>query len=370
MSLNESAIDTAPTAFANLSSAFQQMLNISSTSAEILVSILIFSVISLIGWCSYVIISKYVTSWTKKTTTTFDDELLPTIKTVMVVFIGILIIQFSLSPLSFLTSYTLVLDSLFLIVQVILAAYVASKIVNVTIDRFADRVTQKSGKTNKHTIFILKKVVSIIAFVIAAMIIIFLFGPAGVWKSIVASTTISGIIIAFALQSTLSDLFSAFYIYIDRPFEIGDYIVVGEHSGTVKNIGVLTTRLQLLQGEELVISNKELNSTYIRNFRKLQKRRITFKIGVTYDTPNEKLKKIPPMIVEIIKNVKGATPQYVNFNEFGEYSLNFFISFFVNSSEYGKYLEIQQEINLAIRDALDQEGIAMAYLKNVAFPKR
>jgi small-conductance mechanosensitive channel len=231
-------------------------------------------------------------------------------------------------------------------------------------------MAQKSGKNNKHAIFVLKQVVSVIAFIVAAMIIINLFGPADVWQSIVASTTITGIVIAFALQSTLSDLFSAFYIYIDRPFEIGDYIVIGEYSGTVRNIGVLSTRLQLLQGEELVISNKELNSAYIRNFRKLQKRRITFKIGVTYDTPNEKLKKIPSMIVEIIKNVKGATPQYANFNEFGEYSLNFFVSFFVNASDYGKYLEVHQEINLAIRDAFEQEGIALAYLKNVTIPKR
>jgi len=368
MSLNGTATNTTITA--GLSSTFQQTLNISSASAEILVSVLIFSVISLVGWISYIAVSRYITKWTKRTATTFDDEILPTVKMIIAVFIVILIIQFSLSPLSFLKPYERVVGSLFLILQVLLAAYAVSKIAKISIDRLADSTSQKNGKNNKHATFIFKKVATIIIFIIAALVIINLFGFTGVWQSIVASTTISGIVIAFALQSTLSDLFSAFYIYIDRPFEIGDYIVIGEHSGTVKNIGVLTTRLQLLQGEELVVSNKELNSTYVRNFRKLQKRRIVFSIGVTYDTPNEKLRKIPPMIIDIIKNVKGATPQFVNFNEFGEYSLKFFISYFVNAPDYGSYLEVQQQINLAIREAFEHENIEMAYLKNVTFIKK
>ncbi|MCL2868509.1 MAG: mechanosensitive ion channel family protein, partial [Candidatus Bathyarchaeota archaeon] len=121
---------------------------------------------------------------------------------------------------------------------------------------------------------------------------------------------------------------------------------------------------------ELVISNREITSAYVRNFKKLQKRRIVFSLGVTYDTPNETLRKIPPMLIDIIKNIKGASPQFVNFNEFGEYGLKFFISYFVNSSDYGKYLEVQQEINLAIKEAFERECIEIAHLKNIAYIKR
>ena len=101
------------------------------------------------------------------------------------------------------------------------------------------------------------------------------------------------IALAFALQSTLTDFFSAFSIYFDRPFEIGDAITVGTYSGTVKSIGIKSTRLKLNSGEELVLSNKELTTASVQNFRKLETRRITFNLGVTYDTPVEKLKKNP-----------------------------------------------------------------------------
>ncbi|MCL2133980.1 MAG: mechanosensitive ion channel family protein [Candidatus Bathyarchaeota archaeon] len=368
MSLDETV--TNASAIASLSSTIQKTLNISATSAEILVSTLIFIIIGLAGLVSYTIINKYVNRWTAKTATNLDDKIAKAMKTVMIILIGILVIRFSVSPLSFLKPYNYVLDSLFLIIQILLAAYAISKVAKIFIDQIADVTTQKSGKNNKHATFVIKQVITAIIFIIAALTITNLLGLTGLWQSIATNATISGIILAFALQSTLSDLFSAIYVYIDRPFEIGDYIYINEHSGTVKNIGILTTRLQLLQGEELVVSNKELSTIYIRNFRKLQKRRIVFNIGVNYDTPNEKLKKISPMITEIIKNVKGASPQFVKFNEFGEYSLKFFISYFVHAPDYGSYLEVQQEINLAIREAFEKEGIEMAYLKNVTYLKR
>jgi small-conductance mechanosensitive channel len=370
MSLNGTATNTTSAAMDTLSNFFQQTLNISSVYAEILLSVLIFIMIGLLGWIFYIVISKYVNKLPKKTTIASDDEMLPTIKMAVLIFIGILIIQFSLSPLSFLEPYNDRLGMLFSIIQVLLAAYAISKVLKITIDRFAEHSSQKSEKNNKHVAFISKQVVTIVTFILATLIIINLFGFTGMWRSIVASATISGIVLGFALQSILSDLFSAFYIYIDRPFEIGDYIFVGEYSGTVKNIGILSTRIQLLQGEELVVSNKELTSKDVRNFRKLKKRRIVFNIGVAYDTPNEKLRKIPTIIMAIIKNVKNATPQFVNFNEFGEYSLKFFISYFVHAPDYGSYLEVQQQINLAIRDAFESEGIEMAYLKNVTFIRR
>ena len=369
MSLTETTTNTT-TIFAGLSESLQQMLNITATNAEIIVSILIFGVIGAIGWLSYVVISKYATRWTEKTATKLDDAVMSVIKTVIAVLIGISVIQFSLSPLSFLDQYSDMLGSVFLIIQGVLVAYAVSKIINILIDRIAERETKKTKKNNKHFVFILKQVVTAIVFIVAIIIILSLLGISGILRATLTGTTIGGIVIAFALQSVLSDLFSAFSIYVSRPFEIGDFIFVGEHCGTVKNIGILTTRLQLLQGEELVISNKELTLKDVRNFRKLQKRRIVFNIGVNYDTSNEKLRKIPPMIIDIIKSVKGASPQFVNFNEFGEYSLKFFISYFVHAPDYGSYLEVQEQINLAIREAFEREGIEMAYLKNVTFIRR
>jgi small-conductance mechanosensitive channel len=361
-----------PTNSANfLSDAIQHTLNINAANAEILVSLIILGIVGLVGWTSYFVISKYVTSWTKKTQTTLDDNIVASVKIIIIIMIIILGIEYSLSPLSFLQQYNATFNSVFLITQILLSAYAVSKIANVFTDWFAGRTTALSTvKSSNHLIFILKKVITIIIFIIAFVIIYNSLNLQGALETTLVGFGVGGIAVAFALQSTLSDVFSAFSLYFDHPFEIGDFIVVGDYSGTVKSIGMRATRIQLLQGEELVISNKELTSTSVRNFRKLEKRRISFNIGVTYDTSSEKLKKIPQIIVEVIRSVRGASPQYVNFTEYGDFSLKFFVSYFVNSSDYGMYLEIQQEINLAIKEAFEKEGIEFAYPTNVTYLKK
>jgi small-conductance mechanosensitive channel len=136
---------------------------------------------------------------------------------------------------------------------------------------------------------------------------------------------------------------------------------VGAHSGTVTNIGVKSTRIKLLQGEELIISNKELTSTSVRNFRKLEKRRVTFTIGITYSTPTAKLKKIREIIAGIVKNVELAELDRVSFTEFGDYSLKFLVIYYVKVADYGKYLDTQETINFAIKEAFEKEGIEIAF---------
>jgi len=370
MGLTENAPNITVAAVDSLVNTFQQTLHVGSTRAELLVSILILSVIGIIGCVLYFIINKYVNKWAEKTATTLDGKIASTVKVVIVVLIAILIIQFSLSPLSFLEPYSVWLDSLFLIVRIILVAYAVSRTLNILIDGIAAKAPHRNGQNRKHSTFILNRVVTAAVFFIAGIIILYRLEFTGAWETTLAGLGIGGIVIGIALQNTLTDFFSALTIYWDHPFEIGDIIFIGDHGGTVKSIGMLTTRIQLLQGEELVISNREITSAYVRNFKKLQKRRIVFSIGVTYDTPNETLRKIPQMIADIIKNVKGASPQFVNFNEFGEYGLKFFISYFVNAPDYGRYLEVQEQINLAIRETFNREGIEMAYLKNMAILRR
>ena len=175
---------------------------------------------------------------------------------------------------------------------------------------------------------------------------------------------VTAIVIGFALQSVLADAFSAFSIYFDRPFEIGDFIVVGDYSGTVIKIGMKSTRVQLLQGEELVLPNSELTKTSVRNFKKMKKRRITFSFGVTYDTPTKKLEKIPNIINNIIDPKKLENVHKldrVHFTEFGDFSLNFDIVYYMTSQDYVKYRDTQQSINLAIKEAFEKEGIEMAF---------
>ncbi|NJP03774.1 mechanosensitive ion channel family protein [Candidatus Gracilibacteria bacterium] len=138
-------------------------------------------------------------------------------------------------------------------------------------------------------------------------------------SALAASFGIGGIAIALAAQNILGDLFSSFTIYFDKPFSVGDYIVIGANDGIVKKIGLKTTRIQTLQGEELIISNRELTETRVQNFQRLKRRRIVFKIGVVYGTPVEKLKKIPVLIQKIIDKTDMATFDRCRFTTFGDY---------------------------------------------------
>ena len=180
-------------------------------------------------------------------------------------------------------------------------------------------------------------------------------------SALVASMGIGGIAVALAAQNILSDLFSSFTIYFDKPFEVGDYISIGEHGGTVEKIGLKTTRIKTLRGEELVVSNQELTSTRVQNFKKLQRRRIDFTLGVEYETPNAKMKKVVPIVQKIIEETEHIEWFRGHFTTFGDFSLNFDFSYFVNSDDYAIYLEAHNSINLQIKEAFEKEKISMAF---------
>lgn len=179
--------------------------------------------------------------------------------------------------------------------------------------------------------------------------------------SLVAGLGIGGIAVAMALKNILSDLFSSFAIYFDKPFLVGDFISAGDAKGTVEKIGIKTTRIRAPQGEEIVVSNNKLISGKIQNFKKLKERRISFTIGVTYNTSSEKLKMIPKIIQSIIEKENGLRFERVFFTKFGDSALNFEIVYTVLSADYTEYLMKNQNINFAIKDAFERGGIDMAY---------
>jgi small-conductance mechanosensitive channel len=352
----------------SLTETIQNLTGINAGTSEIIASLIILAVVGFIGWAAFIIFNRYFCKWTQKTETTLDDEILSAVKIIIIIMIVIFGIEYALQPLSFLQPYNDTVIAAFIIIEILLGAYAVTRVANVIADWYTNKTALIEGKNSQHLLFILKKIIQIIVFIAAFLIILYTFQID--LTGAMVGLGVGGIAVAFALQSTLSDFFSAFSIYFDRPFEIGDFIVVGDYSGTVKTIGVRSTRIQLLQGEELVISNKELTSGSVRNFRKLEKRRVAVNIGVTYETSSEKLKKIPGIIKEIIKNVKLTSFDRVNFTEFADFSLKFLIIYYVNSSDWGEYLETQQEINFAIKEAFEKEGIEMAYPTSTVFVKK
>jgi len=180
-------------------------------------------------------------------------------------------------------------------------------------------------------------------------------------NSLIASLGIGGLAISLALQPVLTDIFSSFSIALDKPFEEGDYIVCGDFKGNVKKIGLKTTRLVALQGEELVISNTELTNARLQNYKKMKKRRINFSIGVEYGTSPSQMKEIQSMIKKVIEDQEHSEYSRAHFFEFGDSNLNFEVVYFMLTGDYTEYMDTQQAINLRIMDELEKMGVSMAY---------
>lgn len=178
---------------------------------------------------------------------------------------------------------------------------------------------------------------------------------------LVTGLGIGGIAVALAAQNILGDLFSAFAIYIDRPFVLGDYLRVGDQMGTVESIGMKTTRLRSLTGEQLIFGNSDLVSSRIQNFGRLNERRANFTVGVTYDTPEDKLARIPAMIQEVVEAQDRVRFERSHFKEFGDSALVFETVYFVLVPEFVVKMGIQQEINLELMRRFAAEGIEFAF---------
>lgn len=180
-------------------------------------------------------------------------------------------------------------------------------------------------------------------------------------NSLVASLGVGGIAIALALQNILGDIFSAFSLYLDKPFQIGDYITIGEHSGTIKKIGLKTTRIKTLRGEEIVVSNKELTTVRIQNFKKLTKRRISFQLGIEYSTSAKLLKMVPQLVQEIIESVENTQFERCYFKEYTDSNLSFSTSYYVTSSSIAISSAVKEEINMKIYEAFEKNKISFAF---------
>jgi small-conductance mechanosensitive channel len=188
--------------------------------------------------------------------------------------------------------------------------------------------------------------------------------------ALVAGLGIGGIAVALAMQNILGDLFASAAIVLDKPFLVGDFIVVGERAGSVEKVGLKTTRVRSLSGEQLVFANSQLLNSEIRNFKRMQERRIAFGIGVTYETPLEKLREIPGWLKAAVEAQPKARFDRAHFKEYADFSLNFEIVYYVLSPEFNVYMDTQQAINLAIFEKLAAEGVQFAYPTRTLFIKQ
>lgn len=241
-----------------------------------------------------------------------------------------------------------------------------SFLVGFWLTRLSERKLKEEGDaTSATTLHVLTVLVKIVLWVVAALLILENLGiHVG---SLIAGLGIAGIAVALAVQNILGDIFAALSIAVDKPFMVGDFIIFGDLLGTVEKIGLKTTRIRSLFGEQIVVSNADLLRERIRNFKRMKERRVVFTFGVVYSTPPEKLAAIPQMVREIIESLPNTRFDRAHFKEFGPYSLNFEVVYWMLNPDYNLYMDTQQAINLALMRRFKEEGIEFAFPTQVIY---
>jgi small-conductance mechanosensitive channel len=258
------------------------------------------------------------------------------------------------------------LDVAAIIVLTYLIVHLIILIINYIFETYSRK--QSIDESRRHNF---KGILTIVKVIIWGAGITFLLDNLGFKISaVIAGLGIGGIAVALAAQTILGDLFSYFVIFFDRPFEVGDFIIVGDYMGSIEYIGIKTTRVRSLGGEQLVFSNTDLTNSRIRNYKRMEKRRVLFSLGVVYQTSTEQIKEVPGIIKQAIENVDGTIFDRAHFSSYGDFSLNFEIVYYVLSGDYNKYMDIQQEINFQIKEEFEKRDIEFAYPTQTLFMEK
>lgn len=305
------------------------------------------------------IIVKRLRQLAKKTRFEYDDMLFRLVDKVGWPFYAVLSIYLA----SRLLSLPQILDSGFYYLFLIVTGYYIINVIGAVID-FSAKSLVTSGKEKGERVD--HGVVNLLAFVSKAVlwsvIVILIISNMGYDTSaLLTGLGIGGIAIALALQTVLSDVFAYFSIHLDKPFRVGDFIVISADMGTVEKIGIKTTRIRTLQGQELVVSNKELTESRINNFKRMEKRRITFNVAVSSATPAAKLERIPSILKQIIEKSEHAQFDRAHFKSISDFSHLFEVVYYMTTPDYNAYMDTQQGINIEIIKKFDKEGIEIPF---------
>lgn len=298
-----------------------------------------------------------IKKWTEKTETKLDDYIVSGVEKFGLPILTFLAIYIGLSYLTFTEKVDKFIGHAMVVVITFYVIRLLSSIIRLTLESY---ISQQEGGQEK--LKQLNGIMLIFNVLIWAVGLLFLFDNLGYnVTTIIAGLGIGGIAIALAAQNILGDLFNYFVIFFDRPFEVGDFITVDDKKGTVEHIGIKTTRLLSVNGEQLAFSNSDLTKSRIHNFKRMERRRVVFTFGVVYSTTHEKLQQIPVIIKDIITNQQLATFDRAHFASFGPYSLNFEVVYFIESADYVHYMDTQEAINLKVFKAFDEARIEFAY---------
>lgn len=338
------------------SGAWQYEILSNSVGAYI-VALLTFFVLVVVFKGTQMLIYRRLTKLAQKTKTDIDDTLIRIMKSLKPQFYWFVAFYLAVQSLSM----NGVMAKVISVILIVWVVYQVIHALHILIDYVFRKVVMKQGgdESSEGALDLMSNIVKWSLWVVGLLVILSNLGIN--ITSLVAGLGIGGLAVALAAQNILSDLFSSFSIIFDKPFKIGDFIVVNGNAGTIERIGIKTTRMKSLQGEEIVLSNKMLTSTELQNFGKMENRRVVITVGATYETPTTKLKKVPTILKEIVEAQAGVRFDRSHFKSFDDSALTFETVYYAETSDYTEHMDRQQAINFGIREAFETEGIDMAY---------
>lgn len=297
-----------------------------------------------------------------KTKTDLDDEAIKLVKSVKPPFYFVLSLFLSLQTLSFSARFEKIIG----IATIALIVYQIIRSLSLLLDYVSEKWQRRESKNGN--VQAIKTLIQMAKGTLWVFGVLVLLQNMGInVTSLLAGLGIGGVAIALAAQSVLADLFSSFAILFDKPFVPGDFIIVGDNMGVVEKIGIKTTRIKALQGEEIVISNQELTSSRIQNFKKMRERRVVFSFGIVYQTPASKLKQVPKIVKAVIKGIEKTKFDRAHFMEFGDSGLKFEVVYYVEDGDYNLYMDIHQKILQGINEEFEKNKIEFAYPTQTVF---
>lgn len=348
--------------------AFEDFLNATlwnNTGKDYVVALAVFVGLFLVLKLFDSVVIGFLKRTAKKTKITWDDLVIDFVSAIHWQFYAYLSFYLSVQTLILSARVSRALNYLLIIFVAFYAAQGLSRIVDLFTNKQIEKRKNGDNVANTSMIKTFGIIFKIVIYFVGLLMVLANLGIE--ITPLIASLGVGGIAIAIALQAVLADLFAAFAIYFDKPFKEGDFVIIGNDMGTVTNIGIKTTRIQTLQGQELVVSNSEMTNSRVNNYKRMEQRRIVFGFGVTYDTPMKKLKKINDIVKKAVESTKNAKLDRTHFKEFGDFSLNYEVVYFVKSPDYNIYMDIQQEINFKIKEAFEKDKIEFAYPTQTLF---
>lgn len=299
-----------------------------------------------------------VERWSRTTRTSVDDMIVATLKGTKVFFILIAAIWGGSLALSLPDSLRSGLSVVMRVATILQGALWANAAMAHALSIYKGRVTAENPAAGTG----MTALAVVARMILWTIFLLLLLQNLGIEvTALITGLGIGGIAVALAVQNVLGDLLASLSIIFDRPFEVGDFVIVDDLMGTVQNVGLKTTRMVSLSGEQLVFNNSDLLSSRIRNYKRMRERRILFNVGVVYGTPKDAVAGIPALIEEAISDREQTRFDRCHFKEFGDSALIFETVYYMLVPDYNVFMDTQQAINLALYESFEDRGIEFAF---------